>query len=90
MSMTYHAYLKSPRWRLIRALRRWLSGGRCATCHATRRLQAHHASYKNVNVTWWGVLDVAGMILELGDTILLCDACHEGVHSQLPIREFAD
>jgi hypothetical protein len=81
--MNYQSYLRSPWWRwLVRPLRLALDGHRCATCHGRRRLQVHHASYKHRGAwQFW---------LEVADTITLCDACHEGVHSRQPIKEFAD
>lgn len=81
--MTYSQYLKSPWWRwLVRPLRRRLDGNRCRACHAKRRLEVHHASYVNRG-SWLFWREVA-------DCITLCNDCHEGVHSQQPIKEFAD
>lgn len=78
-------YLQSRRWRWIRRWRLFLDDDRCRTCHATKRLQIHHASYNWFN-RWWCV----GMMLELMDTITLCDKCHGGVHGAQKIQEFRD
>ena len=79
----YDRYLKSWRWRMvIRPIRLWLDGYRCVACHARRRLQVHHASYKNRGD--WAIWE------EIADCITLCDACHEGVHRMQPIQEFSD
>jgi len=83
MSAEYNRYLRSWWWRgLVRPLRLWLDGGRCITCHSRKRLQVHHASYLHRgDWRFW---------LEVADCITLCNHCHAGVHSQQPIREFAD
>ena len=81
--INYQQYLNSYRWRyLIRPLRLMIDGHRCCTCHASRRLHVHHASYKHRgSPAFW---------LEVRDCVTLCRACHEGVHSRQAIREFAD
>ena len=63
----YAAYLRSPRWRILRALRRWLDGGRCRVCNSRVQLETHHRSYANKGGSFIG---------EFGDTITLCKVCH--------------
>jgi hypothetical protein len=83
MRKDYAAYLQSWWWRgLIRPLRIFWDGHRCATCHATRRLQVHHASYQH-----WGAWQ---FWREVADCVTLCSACHERLHEGRNIREFAD
>ncbi len=83
--MPYKTYLRSARWQRIRQRRLERDGNRCRTCHATQRLQVHHASY-----VWRGKWWVIGEWLEMLDTITLCDKCHMAIHRAQPIREFAD
>jgi hypothetical protein len=78
-------YLSSERWRWIRSWRLWLDGNRCRACRATDNLHVHHASYR-----WFGRWYDFGAIMELRDTITLCDRCHGGVHRSQPISEFRD
>lgn len=81
----YQAYLHGWRWWLIRSFRLWLDGYKCQTCHAWTKLQVHHASY-----AWRGRGGISGMYNELCDTVTLCDTCHEAVHKNRNIRDFAD
>lgn len=67
----YRAYLRSPRWRIIRWLRKRIDGNRCRTCGETKRLEVHHSEYTHRGKSWWG---------ELMDVITLCDECHEKIH----------
>ena len=79
----YTAYLQSFRWRcVIRPLRIWLDSNRCATCHATRRLEVHHASYLHRGAwRFWR---------EVADCLTLCNECHRRLHEGRSVREFAD
>lgn len=72
---THPNYLQSARWRWIRRWRLWMDDYRCRACHGTRNLQIHHASY-----VWFNRWGVAGRLMELLDTITLCNKCHGGVH----------
>jgi 5-methylcytosine-specific restriction endonuclease McrA len=67
----YREYLRSPRWRLIRWLRRTLDGNRCRVCNGRGRLEVHHRSYKHRGGSLEG---------ELRDTITLCAECHDWAH----------
>lgn len=85
-------YLKSPRWKWIRAWRLWLDDYQCRTCHrssadilAPVKLEIHHASYRWFN-RWYFI----GIAFELMDTITLCKVCHGAIHRAQPIREFRD
>ena len=74
----YREYLKSPRWRLLRWLRRLLDLGACQDCLkvgiVTRRgLQAHHVRYDNKGGDFWA---------ELRDLTMLCDSCHAARHGK--------
>ena len=69
--IAYAEYLQSPRWRLLRAIRRRLDGNRCRVCFASERLEVHHRSYRNRG---------RGFIGELRDTITLCRRCHSTHH----------
>lgn len=68
-------YLTSMRWRLLRALRRLLDGGRCRRCGARRRLETHHRSYAHR-----GAPGLGGLAAELADLATLCAACHREEH----------
>jgi len=81
----YRHYLQSWRWRIISATRKWRDGYQCRTCHETKRLQAHHASYM-----YRGAFGITGIVKEFFDTITLCDECHKRIHDRRNIQEFAD
>jgi len=68
----YGDYLDSRDWRLQRAYRIELAGGRCEECGATRLLQAHHNTYDRVGEELLEDLDV------------LCRPCHEREHGIEP------
>ena len=78
--LRYREYLQSPRWRLLRTIRRFIDGNLCRTCHAHTGLQVHHAEYGNRGGSFVG---------ELRDTITLCDECHERLHRHRDIKDFA-
>lgn len=78
-------YLQSARWKRIRPRRLWWDGYKCRTCHATYKLEVHHASYRWFNR--WGEL---GEWFEMFDAITLCKRCHGGVHGAQRIKEFRD
>lgn len=60
-------YLQSPRWLVLRYLRRSMDGYRCQRCGAWRNLQTHHMSYKHRG---------GNFLLELMDLQTLCAHCH--------------
>jgi 5-methylcytosine-specific restriction endonuclease McrA len=67
----YEEYLRSPRWRLLRALRRWLDGNRCRVCFSPYHLEVHHRAYRNRG---------RSLVGELRDCVTLCAACHAAAH----------
>lgn len=74
----YREYLKSPRWRIVRWLRKVLDLGVCQDCLKVGRirrygLQVHHESYRNKGGSLEG---------ELFDTVTLCAACHAKRHGK--------
>ena len=68
----YATYLRSPRWRILRALRRWLDGGRCRVCNSRVQLETHHRTYRHKGGSFIG---------ELRDTITLCRIHHKLYHA---------
>lgn len=60
----YRAYLRSPKWRLIRWLKLCMAGFKCQQCGATRKLQVHHLTYEHLYNE------------HLGDLQVLCKSCH--------------
>lgn len=70
----YAQYLRSTRWRVLRAVALWLAGGECRMCKANAR-EVHHRSY-----THCGRGGLFGMVRELRDLTALCHACHEHFH----------
>lgn len=74
----YQEYLRSPRWRLIRTIRR-ARDGRCRTCRNGLPLEVHHASYKRLGK--WKPFGL-GLIWELLDVITVCETCHERLHRE--------
>ena len=74
----YREYLRSPRWRFVRWLRKVLDLGVCQDCLKVGRirrsgLQVHHESYEHRGG------DVLG---EVADTVTLCDSCHAKRHGK--------
>lgn len=71
----YARYLRSPRWRLLRWLRRRIDGGRCTHpgCTARTRLEVHHVRYDNRGRGFWA---------ELRDLRTLCSAHHGAAHGR--------
>ena len=67
----YATYLRSPRWRILRTLRRWLDGGRCRVCNSRVQLETHHRSYQHRG---------GSLIGEFGDIVTLCKVCHKKHH----------
>ena len=67
----YQQYLKSWRWLILRAVRRWLDGDRCRMCGARRGLEVHHRDYLHRGKSWLG---------ELLDLTTVCLACHGDYH----------
>jgi 5-methylcytosine-specific restriction endonuclease McrA len=64
----YDEYLRSPRWRSLRAkvLRR--AGGVCESCLERRATQVHHKTYERVFTE------------AAFDLVAICDACHARLH----------
>ena len=74
----YREYLRSPRWRLLRWLRKVIDLGACQDCLKVGRiarhgLQVHHTTYANKGESFFA---------ELGDLTTLCDACHAKRHGK--------
>jgi 5-methylcytosine-specific restriction endonuclease McrA len=74
----YRDYLRSPRWRLVRWLRKFIDLGVCQDCLRVGRinrrgLQVHHESYRNRGGSLEG---------EVADCVSLCDACHARRHGR--------
>lgn len=74
----YREYLRSPRWRVLRWLRKVRDGGVCREClrHGRitrRRLEVHHTSYRNKGGAFFA---------ELGDLVTLCADCHAARHGR--------
>lgn len=67
---SYHLYLKTPEWKVLRhqALRR--ANYQCALCTCTGNLQVHHRHYRNVGNE------------EIEDLIVLCRNCHAKHHDK--------
>lgn len=66
----YTAYLRSDRWKKIRAEKIKEVGGKCQHCWATKRLQVHHLSY-----------DFLGREeLAMSSLLVLCRPCHKLWH----------
>ena len=79
----YREYLKSPRWRFVRWLRKLLDLGVCQDClhygRITRtHLQVHHTSYRNKGGAFFA---------ELGDLVTLCADCHAARHGKESHRD---
>jgi hypothetical protein len=70
-------YLRSPRWRIIRWMRKRIDGRRCRMCFSPRRLEVHHKSYKHK-----GDPGPLGMLAELRDCVTLCHDCHMREHGR--------
>ena len=68
-------YLRSPRWRIIRAVRRTMDGHHCRVCFSRDHLQVHHATYAHR-----GRGGLPGMVREARDVITLCAHCHAQLH----------
>lgn len=78
--LAYATYLRSPRWRILRALRRWLDGGRCrhysedgTMCGSRKRLECHHYNYRHRDGSFVG---------ELMDCVTWCHDCHSKWHAK--------
>jgi len=69
--LAYHAYLRSPRWWILRRVRLWIDGHRCRMCGGRTALQVHHRDYANKGKSWLG---------ELFDLTTVCDSCHSDYH----------
>lgn len=69
----YSAYLSGDHWQTIRDRLIAVRGARCEICDANEPLNLHHRTYERF-----------GRELD-DDLILLCLACHDGVHQQAQI-----
>ena len=74
----YRDYLRSPRWHVLRWLRKVLDLGACQDClpHGRitrRRLEVHHVTYRNKGGAFFA---------ELGDLVTLCADCHAARHGR--------
>jgi hypothetical protein len=67
----YRAYLRSPKWRSIRARVIERSGGLCEGCRESDATEVHHLTYKHIGDE---------LLFEL---VALCDGCHERAHDIL-------
>jgi len=68
----YALYLRSWRWRVLRTLALWLSGGQCRCC--ARACEVHHRAYSHCG---------RGVgVRELLDLTPLCSACHGTFHGR--------
>ena len=79
----YRDYLRTPRWHLLRWLRKVIDLGACQDClrvgRITRRgLQVHHESYRNRGGSIPG---------EIGDCVTLCAEHHAKRHGKEPHRD---
>lgn len=75
----YQTYLRSPRWRLLRWLRKWMDGNRChyyhsdgSMCGSRKRLEVHHYNYQHRGGNFLG---------ELMDCVTWCHDCHSEWHN---------
>jgi len=66
----YPLFLKSKYWKYVHNLVVTRDGNKCTKCGATKRLQAHHLSYKHHFAEH----------KHLEDLITLCKSCHELEH----------
>lgn len=74
----YRVYLRGPRWRFVRWVRKLLDLGACQDClregRITRRgLQVHHTNYRHKGGSLWG---------EIADCTTLCDRHHAARHGK--------
>lgn len=76
-SVEYLDYLDSNKWRVLRAARLKIDGGRCAMCGTPgskdNPLDCHHFGYKKP----FGNEDV------WTDLVTLCRQCHDSVHRMM-------
>lgn len=70
--MDYQTYIKSMRWKKLRAAKLRVTKGQCEVCsHFDIHNHVHHVVYRNL-------LDVT-----LDDLKVLCEECHDHVHVTL-------
>jgi len=74
--IAYRAYLRTPRWRILRWVRRHIDGNRCRMCGTSQRLEVHHHSYTHRGGSW---------LRELFDLTTVCAACHGKAHGGLTL-----
>lgn len=68
--VNYHDYLRSDRWRAIRARKLAESVRRCEKCNSTQQLQVHHKTYVRLGRE------------RMSDLQVLCDTCHARHHGK--------
>jgi len=73
IKVNYTAFLKTKYWMGVRQLVITRDGNKCTRCDNTKRLQAHHLTYKNH----------FNEHKHLEDLITLCKSCHEKEHEGL-------
>lgn len=67
--LTYSEYLKSDRWRELRAQRLRMDGYKCSICGSAKNVQVHHVAYPEVYGS-------EGM----DDLMSVCGPCHSRLH----------
>lgn len=67
MTEAYEKYLFSDEWKILRAKRIKMDGGKCVICGRTENLQVHHLWYSEVDTT--------------DNLVTLCAICHHDIHA---------
>lgn len=70
----YPDYIKSDEWRIVRNRILNTRGYKCERCNSRKNLQIHHLTYERLGKE------------EDNDLIILCQACHELVHSRAEVH----
>jgi len=65
---TYHEYLSSLQWQIVRNCLFLERGERCEICHSTSRLHVHHKHYRTL------------FREQSCDLQILCHGCHANLH----------
>ena len=65
----YISYLDSKEWADIKLDIRQNKGNRCEICNSTKKLHVHHKTYKRLFKE------------EYSDLMLVCEVCHNKIHS---------
>ena len=69
----YHAYLRSPQWRIIRSIVVLRDHGKCTSCRSPYNLEVHHLTYSHK------YFEHENNLLDL---TLLCHTCHQKEHNK--------